>query len=312
MSPSSTQSVQSPKIGIALGSGSARGWAHIGVIRGLAELGIEPDIVAGTSIGALVGAAYANGQLDLLEQGARAFNWKDMVSYLDLGVMGGGVIEGEKLLDLFSKHINHSKIENMPKKFAAVATELDTGREVWLQTGSVLHAVRASVALPGLFSPVKYNDRWLVDGGLVDPVPISLCRAMGADIVIAVNLNGDIVGKHLQNRRTLNESLQSSYWDKIYGQLKVRLESGKYGRLSQLLSNNQKTPGLFEVLASSINIMQDRITRSRMAGDPPDFLLSPRLSKLGLMEFDQAAMAIEEGRMSVQYLRSSLETIKNY
>ena len=130
--------------------------------------------------------------------------------------------------------------------------------------------------------------------------------------MIAVNLNGDIVGKHLQNRRTLNESLQSSYWDKIYGQLKVRLESGKYGRLSQLLSNNQKTPGLFEVLASSINIMQDRITRSRMAGDPPDFLLSPRLSKLGLMEFDQAAMAIEEGRMSVQYLRSSLETIKNY
>lgn len=312
MSPSSTQSVQSPKIGIALGSGSARGWAHIGVIRGLAELGIEPEIVAGTSIGALVGAAYANGQLDLLEQWARAFNWKDMVSYLDLGVMGGGVIEGEKLLDFFSKHINHSDIESMPKKFAAVATELDTGREVWLQTGSVLHAVRASIALPGLISPFKYNDRWLVDGGLVDPVPVSLCRAMGADIVIAVNLNGDIVGKHLQNRRTDNESQQSSYWDKIYGQLKVRLESGKYGRLSKLLSNNQKTPGLFEVLASSINIMQDRITRSRMAGDPPDFILSPRLSKLGLMEFDQAALAIDEGRMSVQYLRASLETIKNY
>ena len=200
MSPSSTQSRSGPKIGIALGSGSARGWAHIGVIKGLAELGIEPDIVAGTSIGALVGAAYANDQLDLLEQWALSLNWKELVSYLDMGVAGGGVIEGEKLLDFFSKHVNHSDIESMPKKFAAVATDLDTGREIWLQTGSVLHAVRASIALPGLFRPFKLNDRWLVDGGLVDPVPVSLCRAMGADIVIAVNLNGDIVGKHSQNR----------------------------------------------------------------------------------------------------------------
>ncbi|MFW2371776.1 MAG: patatin-like phospholipase RssA [Gammaproteobacteria bacterium] len=297
----------SPKIGIALGSGSARGWAHIGVIKGLAELGIEPDIVAGTSIGALVGAAYANDQLDVLEQWANTLNWKDIVSYLDLGVLGGGVIQGEKLLEFFSQHVNHSEIESMPKKFAAVATDLETGREVWLQTGSVLHAVRASIALPGLFRPFKHNDRWLVDGGLVDPVPVSLCRAMGADIVIAVNLNGDIVGKHFQNRAQVDQSQQSSYWDKIYGQLKVRLESGKYGVLSQLLGNNQKTPGLFEVLAGSINIMQDRITRSRMAGDPPDFILSPRLSQLGLMEFDQAALAIEEGRLSVQNLKSALE-----
>ena len=312
MSLLSDQSLPSLKIGIALGSGSARGWAHIGVIKALAELGIEPEIVAGTSIGALVGAAYASDQLDSLEQWARAFNWKDMVSYLDLGVMGGGVIEGEKLLDFFSKHINHSDIENMPKKFAAVATDLDTGREVWLQTGSVLHAVRASIALPGLFRPFKHNNRWLVDGGLVDPVPVSLCRAMGADVVIAVNLNGDIVGKHSQNRMLHNQSQQPSYWDKIYGQLKVRLDSGKYGVLSQLLGNNQKTPGLFEVLAGSINIMQDRITRSRMAGDPPDFIISPRLSKLGLMEFDQASMAIEEGRLSVQSMKSSLQTINRY
>lgn len=309
MSPLSTQVRRSAKIGIALGSGSARGWAHIGVIKGLAELGIEPEIVAGTSIGALVGAAYANGQLDLLEQWALSLNWKDIVSYLDLSVLRGGVIEGEKLLELFSKHVNHSDIENMPKKFAAVATDLDTGREVWLQTGSVLHAVRASIALPGLFSPFKYSDRWLVDGGLVDPVPVSLCRAMGADIVIAVNLNGDIVGKHSQNRRAHNESQQSSYWDKIYGQLKVRLESGKYGMLSQLLGENQKTPGLFEVLAGSINIMQDRITRSRMAGDPPEITLSPRLSQLGLMEFDQAAVAIKQGQLCVQRMQSSLETL---
>lgn len=309
MSLAPVQSGSSPKIGIALGSGSARGWAHIGVLRGLAELGIEPEIVAGTSIGALVGAAYANDQLDLLEQWARALNWKDLVSYLDLGVLGGGVIQGEKLLEFFSKRVNHAEIENMPKKFAAVATELDSGREVWLQSGSVIRAVRASIALPGLFSPVKYNDRWLVDGGLVDPVPVSLCRAMGAEIVIAVNLNGDIVGKHLRSRIEQNEPRQTSYWDKIYGQLKVRLESGKYGMLSQLLGDKQRTPGLFEVMAGSINIMQDRITKSRMAGDPPDIILSPRLSKLGLMEFDQAAMAIEEGRLSVKYLTSSLEAI---
>ncbi|MCW8955913.1 MAG: patatin-like phospholipase RssA [Gammaproteobacteria bacterium] len=311
MSHTSSQTTRTPKIGIALGSGSARGWAHIGVIRGLAELGIEPDIVAGTSIGALVGAAYASDQLDLLEQWALSLNWKDLVSYLDLGVLGGGVIEGEKLLDFFSKHINHFNIEDMPKKFAAVATELDSGREVWLQSGSVAQAVRASMALPGLFSPFRHEGRWLVDGGLVDPVPVSLCRAMGAEIVIAVNLNGNIVGKHSRNRTKKSQTQQPSFWDKIYGQLKVRLESGKPGVLSQWLGNNQKTPGLFEVLAGSINIMQDRITRSRMAGDPPDFILSPHLSKLGLMEFDQAAMAIEEGRKSVQNLSSSLEMIKN-
>jgi len=309
MSLSAQPSGSSPRIGIALGSGSARGWAHIGIIKGLAELGIEPDIVAGTSIGALVGAAYANDQLDLLEQWACSLDWKDIVSYLDLGVLGGGVIQGEKLLEFFSKHINHSEIESMPKKFAAVATDLETGREVWLQSGSVLHAVRASIALPGLFRPFKHNNRWLVDGGLVDPVPISLCRAMGAEVVIAVNLNGDIVGKHFQNRSLQNEPQQPSYWDNIYGQLKDRLESGKYGVLSQLFGNNEKTPGLFEVMAGSINIMQDRITRSRMAGDPPDFILSPRLSKLGLMEFDQASIAIEEGRLSVQHLKSALETM---
>lgn len=312
MSESSDQTSESPKIGIALGSGSARGWAHIGVIKGLEELGVEPAIVAGTSIGALVGAAYANQQLDLLERWAKSLNWKDIVSYLDLGVMGGGVIEGEKLLDFFSSQLNHSDIENMPKKFAAVATELDTGREIWLQSGSVAQAVRASMALPGLFSPVKYNDRWLVDGGLVDPVPVSLCRAMGADIVIAVNLNGDIVGKHSRDRKKSSQSQQPAFWDKIYGQLKGRLSPDKDGLLSQLLGGKQKTPGLFEVVAGSINIMQDRITRSRMAGDPPDFIISPHLSKLGLMEFDQAAVAIEEGLKSVHNLSSLLGTIENY
>lgn len=313
MSQPPESSEKSLKIGIALGSGSARGWAHIGVIKALEELGIVPDIVAGTSIGALVGAAYANEQIDLLEQWSTSLKWKDIVGYLDLNILGGGIIEGEKLLGFFSQHANHLEIENLPRAFAAVATELESGREIWLQSGSLKDAIRASMALPGLFRPFNHQGQWLVDGGLVNPVPVSLCRAMGADIVIAVNLNGDIVGKHGRNRNQAVEPLpqSNSFWDKVYAPFKERLESSNQGKLASSLIENRKSPGLFEVMAGSINIMQDRITRSRMAGDPPDITLSPRLSSLGLLEFDQAARAIKEGEDSVYRMKPYIDLIND-
>ncbi len=307
------------RIGLALGGGAARGWAHIGVLRALAEIGVEPDIVAGTSIGALVGAAYAGGQLDALEQWALSLNWKALFAYLDLSLLSGGIIQGEKLMELARGWVKDVPIETLPRRFAMVATELDTGREVWFREGPLLEAVRASMGLPGLLAPVKSEGRWLVDGGLTNPVPVSLCRAMGAEVVIAVNLNGDIVGKHGRQRNngrrvadthaSLNPTAETDFWNKISTQFKNGLNERKQLLLGQLFGASRDAPGLFDVLASSLNIMQDRITRSRMAGDPPELMLIPRLAHLGLLEFDQAAAAIAEGRASVQRMRPALEQI---
>lgn len=301
------------RVGIALGSGSARGWAHIGVLRALTEMGIEPGIVAGSSIGAFVGAAYASHQLDTLEDWCRTLTWKEILGYLDLSLLGGGFVQGDKLLQFAREQVGDSSIESLPCQFGAVATELHTGREIWFRKGSLLDSVRASIALPGLFAPFKLDGRWLVDGGLVDPVPISLCRAMGAEVVIAVNLNGDIVGKHdkrkgrekYRRKKTVGED--ADVWARLSNQITTSFNEQKEAFLSQLLGENRDTPGLFDVMASSINIMQDRLTRSRMAGDPPEIMLTPRLSRLGLMEFDQAAVAIDEGRACVERMRPALD-----
>jgi len=301
------------RIGIALGSGSARGWAHIGVLRALAEMGIHPGVVAGSSIGALVGAAYASDQLDTLENWVSSLTWKDMLAYLDLSLLDGGFIRGEKLIEVARQYVGELEIQSLPVLFSVVATELDTGREIWLREGALLDSIRASIALPGLFSPSRLNGQWLVDGGLVDPVPVSLCRAMGAEVIIAVNLNGDIVGKHNKRKnsdehhRDKKAGEEADVWAMISNQITSRFSEQKEAFLSQLLGESKDAPGLFDVMASSINIMQDRITRSRMAGDPPEVMLNPRLSSLGLMEFDQAAVAITEGRACVERMRPALD-----
>lgn len=285
-------------IGLALGSGSARGWAHIGVIRELSEHGIRPDIICGTSIGALVGALYACDHIDMLEDWVLQLDRKVVLRYLDIKLlMGGGFVEGRRLIDFFHERIGDVSIKDLPRRFAAVATDLVTGHEVWLRDGLLLDTVRASFALPGIFTPVKLDDRWLVDGGLVNPVPVSLCRAMGAEVVIAVNLNGKIVGKHRRKRirsvnRDMKMSAEATLLERLSGELKYRANSF----VSQLFDSNIGTPGLFEVLSSSINIMQDRITRSRMAGDPPDVVIAPQLAHIGLLEFDRAKEVIEEGQ----------------
>ena len=221
------------RIGLALGSGSARGWAHIGVIRALSEMGIQPEIVAGTSIGALVGAAYASNQLDMLENWVVSLTWKDILNVVDLSLVSGGLIQGEKLFQFARDHLNDPLIESMPRQFGAVATELNTGREMWFRDGPLMEGIRASIALPGVFTPVRLKGRWLVDGGLANPVPVSLCRAMGADVVIAVNLNGDIVGKHGRRRTDQVERLEietsadTNFLERISSQLKNGLYEGK-------------------------------------------------------------------------------------
>ncbi len=303
-----------PSVGLALGSGSARGWAHIGVIRALSEYGIEPDVVCGSSIGALVGAAYSCDQLDKLEEWVNTLSWRDIVHYMDVTFVGGGFLKGERLMTFFQQFTQDMPIEELPKRFGAVATDLDSGREVWLQRGSLLDAVRASIAVPGMFKPFKHNERWLVDGGLVNPVPVSLCRAMGADIVIAVNLNGDVVGKHRRSLpsdntgdNTTKEQQESG--TELWGKLTAQLKNNIHERTDGLLKSVRNTPSLFDVLAGSINIMQDRITRSRMAGDPPDVMLSPRLAHIALLEFDKSREVIAEGKACVEHMMPMLNSV---
>jgi len=194
-------------------------------------------------------------------------------------------------------------IEALTRKYAAVATELETGREVWLTKGPVLKAVWSSISLPGLFPAIRNNNTWLVDGGLVNPVPVSVCRALGADIVIAVNLNGDIVGKHF--KRTEKHVKQEGNHGVV-----EKLTSLVTEYTASLLATARvevQPPNLFEAIASSVNITQDRITRSRMAGDPPDILLSPRLSHIGLLEFYRANEAIAEGKDCVRRMLPALQ-----
>jgi NTE family protein len=288
-----------PRIGLALGGGSARGWAHIGVIRALADAGIDPDIVCGTSIGALVGAAHVGGELDRLEAWVRSLRLQTVVSFLDVS-LNGGLIKGDKLITFFRNHFVDRDFSELARPFGAVATDLQRGREVWLREGGVSDAVRASIALPGLFTPVRRDGSWLVDGGLVNPVPVSLCRAMGADVVIAVDLNSDLLGRHLKPKPAPKPRQRGKAATPVVAML-AHIQSG----MSQLGLNHDadlanEPPAMLDVLASSINIMQVLITRSRLAGEPADVLITPRLADLGLMEFHRAGLAIDAGRRAAE------------
>ncbi len=290
-----------PRIGLALGSGSARGWSHIGIIRVLEGAGISPDIVCGTSIGALVGAAYAAGELDRLETWVKSLTWQSVMGLLDLK-LGGGLISGTKLLDFFRSQFTDPGIAQLPKAYGAVATELATGREIWLRDGSVIDAVRASVALPGLFTPAQWDGRLLVDGALVNPVPVSLCRALGADIVIAVDLNWDLMGR--QHRMAAKSDVLATETPGALASIMARLPLGR-GK------NGQKTqlPSMLDVLTTSLNIMQVRITRSRLAGEPADVMIRPRLSDIASMDYHRAAVSIAEGQRAAEQVLPEIEDL---
>jgi NTE family protein len=264
------------KIGIALGSGSARGWAHIGALRALVEAGIEPQIVCGTSIGALVGAVYVGGDLGALETWVSGLTWRKVVGFLDIS-FGSGILKGDKFNDFLRDNFLDEEIAELPRPFAAVATDLQNGREVWLREGRVVDAVRASIAIPGLFTPCERDGKLLVDGGLVNPVPVSLCRAMGADFVIAVDLSSNIVGQYVK-----------------------KIEKEKRGI---------RRPNMLEVVTSSLNIMQVRVTRSRLAGEPADAVITPRLGKLGMLDYHRAAEAIAEGRAATESMVSHIRRL---
>jgi NTE family protein len=291
-----------PTIGIALGGGAARGWAHIGVLKTLVAAGLEPDIVAGTSIGAVAGACYVTGRLTALEDFACTLTRRRIFGFLDINFAGSGLITGQRLNARLEQHLREFTIEQLERKFIAVATELGTGHEVWLNKGSLVNALQASFALPGIFRPVQINGRWLIDGALVNPIPVSVCRAHGARIVIAVNLSNDIFSKgavfHDQgafgDALALAESVEGTELVGTNGRAAVHLLH------RQIFGRTNGAPGMSAVMMDAINITQDRIARSRLAGDPPDITIGPKLGDIGLFDFHRACEAIELGARAAE------------
>ena len=289
---------------MALGSGSARGWAHIGAIRGLEERGIRPDIVCGTSIGALVGAFYASGELERLENWVTGLAWTTVVRLMDV-TWRGGLIRGQRLFNLFRSTFQERDIAELQILFGAVATELYSGRELWLRHGKVLDAVRASCAMPGLFTPVIRDGVVVVDGGLVNPVPVSMCRALGADLVIAVDLSWGKLGPYRERRPGGNGKTEVA----------PREVPGWLGRLKpgwikkQTKSEEATIPSIFNVFMTSLDVVEMKVARSRLAGEPADVLLTPLLPDFATMDFHRAKEAIVEGKAAVERMAPLLEQV---
>jgi NTE family protein len=289
-----------PVIGIALGAGAARGWSHIGVLLELNAHGIYPDVVAGTSIGGVVGGSYAAGKLQEIEHFARNLTKKRVLSMMDVSFSGVSFLGGDRLRRELDREFAGRSFDELDKGFATVATEFGTGHEIWLTKGNVADAIRASYALPGIFEPVKINGRWLFDGALVNPIPVTLCRALGAEIVIAVNLVGDTTfrGTVIHDPLSIEPTLERSFGTPDAERtLSARIFGGMGGNLRRLFGKRDDgAPGIANAMMDAFNIAQGRISRSRLAGDPPDVLVNARLGKFGLFDFHRADELIAVGR----------------
>jgi NTE family protein len=300
-----------PVIGLALGGGAARGFAHIGIVKTLIAHGIVPNVVVGTSIGAVVGGAYAAGHLDTLEEWARGLQPRSVFSYLDIRLNGSGLIGGSKLAAELEAAMGQTLIEDLPIKYATVATEVRTGHEIWLTHGPMVEAMRASYALPGIFSPVLVGDRWLVDGALVNPVPVSAARAFGAEIVIAANVTSDVFahgttiyahGPAAGTTTPAPEVMDPAPPKRGLG----RLFSAERTMKREFFGSATR-PGISSIMVDAFNIMQDRITRARLAGDPPDMLISPRVSDVGWFDFHRADDLIAHGARAAERAIESIQ-----
>jgi NTE family protein len=306
------------RIGLALGSGAARGWAHIGVLRTLAEAGITPDIVAGASIGAAVGAAWCAGRLDAYEAFARGLDRRQVWGYFDLSFRGG-LIKGRKVFDFAWADIPDLAIEDLERSFAAVAVDVALGREVWLRQGRLLDCLRASAAIPGIVTPVNIDGRWLIDGGVLNPVPVNVCRAMGATLVIAVDLNTQLAPRHFADHfrdrvqpaptppmptaPTAAETPGDRSWQAAMREMASELQQWVRGDPNK--PKPEQPPSMFEVMGATVDIMSTCISRSRLGGDPPDLMIAPRLPDFAMFDFHRAAEAIAEGRRATLHALAS-------
>jgi NTE family protein len=302
-------------VGLVLGSGSSRGWAHIGVIEALEEENVPIDYIAGCSIGSYVGAIYASGSLQSLKEFVLRMDGKKVFSYFDIVFPRAGFLNGTKRLkELYSMHTDAADFSDLKIPLMVVATDLETGKKVVLKSGSILHALRATMSIPGLFAPVKVKDRWLVDGGLVDPVPVGVARALEADVVIAVDLNSGIVSGKKRTRQSRRAAKKTddpqAYKSELFKKLSAYYETAGInvaGKINEMLRRESSVPDIIETVMTSINIMQERITRINLAVEPPDVLIQPHLGQLKMMDFDQVEHTIEEGYVGV---KDKIEVIK--
>lgn len=328
------------KIGLALGSGGARGWAHIGAIRALEEAGIKIDYLAGTSIGAFVGGIHAVNQLDELEAFVTEIDWKTIISLLDVEFPTRGLLDGDKIYDLIYSHVLDCNLEETNIPFHCVATDLLTQKATILKTGSMVDAVRASISIPGVFTPFNREQRYFVDGGVVNPVPVDVVQAMGSDIVIAINLNYPYPSpevdtasfqqvdaqtsqtnqqllsqiKASQESETTNKAEKQTNRIALLNNIKSRYEAVQETVLEKFNNwfpeeseNESKTPNIFDVIGSAINIMEQQVTQINLQLHHPDILLQPRLSQYGIFDFHQADALMQEGYRSVKEALPEIE-----
>lgn len=292
-----------PKIGIALGAGAARGWSHIGVLNELIENGVTPDIVAGASIGAVVGGCYAASKLPELEVFARSLTRRRVFGLMDISFSGKSLIVGAKLRNLLRGQLGDLRLEETTTRFAAVATEVGVGHEIWLTGGDMVDALCASYSLPGIFEPVKIGGRWLFDGALVNPVPVTICRALGADVVIAVNLVSDMMFRGTVIRDQGYD--EAARWPNLTAAENQDDEPRSLPSRLQIFKRRPRrivAPGFARTMVDAFNITQDRVARSRLAGDPPDVLVNARLGRIGLFDFNRAEELIAFGREAVRHV----------
>ena len=302
-------------VALVLGSGSSRGWAHIGAIEALAAHGIPIDYISGCSIGSYVGALYACGSLQSLKAFVLSMDGKKVFSYFDVVFPRSGLLNGtKKLAELFRMHTDVERFSELRIPVTMVATDLQRGEKVVLKSGHLLPALRATMSVPGLFAPARVKGRWLVDGGILDPVPVGVARATEADVVIAVDLNSGIASRRMRKAAAEAPAPPADKPSRFQSELLLKLtdyyasaENGFKQRINALLGRESDMPDIIDTVMTSINIMQERITRINLAVDPPDVLVQPRLGTLKMMDFDQVQLAIEEGYIGME---EKMEDIK--
>ncbi len=302
-------------VALVLGSGSSRGWAHIGAIEALEDEGVPIDFISGCSVGSYVGAIYASGSLASLKRFVLSMDGQKVFSYFDVVFPRSGLLDGtKKVAELFSMHTSVQRFSELNIPLMMVATDLQRGEKVVLRSGNLLQALRATMSVPGLFAPARFKGRWLVDGGIVDPVPVGVARASEADVVIAVDLNSGIISRRM-NKPKKNE-IEKSVLEapRFKSELLTKLtdyyetaETNFKNKINDLLGRDAHTPDIIDTVMTSINIMQERITRINLAVEPPDILVQPRLGALKMMDFHQVESAIEEGYIGV---KEKMEDIK--
>jgi len=280
-------------MGLALGGGGARGGAHIGVIRALEEAGIQIDYIAGTSIGALIGGVYAAGGLDYVEEVAHKITWQKTIKYMDVRIPKYGLLNGSKIHELLhDKFLPKKTFRGLNIPFCAIATDLIESKEIQIKSGKLADAIRASISLPGIFHPFQKDGRFLVDGGLLNPMPVNVVRKMGADIVIAVDLNHDYSrgrtpkqkNKTIEKPKNFLEEIVQNY-EEATNSIKTKIEKWQQAQ----------GPVIVDTIGNSINIMQDQITQKNLIEYPTDILIRPKLGPVTIFDFHRSPEIIKQG-----------------